>query len=117
MRDLILSEPLIEVARRSGATLDLMIDDEWAAIRLALVASDLREALKQERGKAKSVEAGLLLDGAIARCESAVARPGRARQELAKLLSEMLGTDRPETRIGPPRFRVIQGGLSVDALT
>ncbi len=108
MRDPILSDALLDAARQCGAMLDAMVVDEWRAIRLALVASALYEALKRERARVRSAETGALLEAAIERCRNAVDHPERTRQELAALVSALLVGERPAAR---PRFRLIRGGL------
>jgi len=62
------SAALMETALEIASELDAVAPGEWAPVRVALIASALYEALKSERAKADSIEAALVLDGAIERC-------------------------------------------------
>jgi hypothetical protein len=106
----------MEDAREIAVKLDAIQPGDWAAVEVALLASTLYEALQRERAQAASIEAGFVLDGAIARCRRSVERPERMRDEIRQVILFLL--DRAHAVVSPampPRFRLIQGGLAAGA--
>ena len=108
------SAALTETALEIASELDAVAPGKWSPVRVALLASALYEALKRERAKADSIEAAFVLDGAIERCRRTADRPERMRDEIRQVILFLLHRAHGPAlqTAGPPRLRVVQGGLA-----
>jgi hypothetical protein len=109
------STSLMEGAREIAAKLEAIEPGKWSAVEVALLASPLYEAIQRERAQAASIEAGFVLDGAIARRRRRVERPERMRDEIRQVILFLLNCAHAGAGSAPPRFRLIQGGLAAGA--
>ncbi len=111
------SDALLKVVRKTATMLDAAPVNGYEAIRFALLASALYEALDREWAAAASPDARVLIEGAIERCRrAAAAEPERRRDELNAVVRFLLGTtEPPPISASRARFRVIPGGLGSSA--